>query len=640
MIIQKSWRSLAAATVLGLMTSALVQPQAVSAQPAANPGEAIYNSTCASCHDNPEASHAPAKASLKSMNFQGLEYTLTEGKMKPMAAGLSDAQRGQLINYLTGQGGPAAATDWTTAMMCPAGHAGVDLKSSPTITTFGYDKANTRTLTAKQAGLTKAELSNMEVAWAIAFPGSTQMRAQPAVVGKTVFLPVADAGAMYAFDVSNPAKPCVQWVYKTANGSPLRSSPAYGVIADGRGVLAFGGLDSTLHLVDAKTGKAIWTKKVGAYSWSITTGTPTILKDRIIVPVAQYEISVAGQNNQVCCNNHGYILSLNPKDGAQQWRYDTMEDAKPLKNRGDGKMVFGPSGAPIWNSPSVDEKRGLIYFGTGESNSPPVSPNTDALIAIGLADGKQKWSMQATAKDIFTSGCGPSPRPEQLNCFGDTVFRDADFGASFVLGHLKRGVDVVYAGQKAGTVFAMQPETGALLWRTPLGTGGALGGVHWGIAFHDDTLFAPVSAVGRSLPGEPVDPDKIKSGMYALDANTGVIKWQFVSVPDCAGDRIKRMPACQRSAGFSTAPAVIDGTVIEGALDGYLYVLDEATGKQLWKYDTTLPITTINGVPGKGGSIDAASITAADGLLFVNSGYSQFGEQAGNLFIAFKPKGK
>jgi polyvinyl alcohol dehydrogenase (cytochrome) len=478
------------------------------------------------------------------------------------------------------------------------------------------------------------------VAWAIAFPGETQMRAHPAIVGKTLFLPVADTTAMYAIDISNHAKPCLQWVYKTANAAPLRSSPAYGVLADGRGVLALGGVDATIHLVDAKTGKAIWTKKVGSYQWSMATGTPTVLKDRIIVPVAQYEISVAGANNQVCCNNHGYVLSLNPKDGAQQWRYDTMEEAKPIKDRGDGKMVYGPSGAPIWNSPSVDEKRGLIYFGTGESNSPPVSPNTDALIAIGLADGKEKWSVQATAKDIYTTGCGPTPRKDQLNCFGDTVFRDADFGASFILGHLKRGVDVVYAGQKAGTVWAMEPETGKLLWRMPLGTGGALGGVHWGIGFHDDMVFAPVSAIGRSLPGEPVDPDKIKSGMYALDANTGAIKWQFVSTPDCAGDRIKRMPACQRAIGFSAAPAIIDGTVIEGALDGYLYVLDEATGKQLFKYDTTLPLTTLNGVPGKGGAIDAASVTAANGLLFAQSGYGQFGQQAGNLFIAFKPKGK
>jgi hypothetical protein len=120
----------------------------------------------------------------------------------------------------------------------------------------------------------------------------------------------------------------------------------------------FSGIDSTVHAVDPRTGKALWTKPVGVYSHSMTTGTPSILKDRVIVPVAQFEISVAADNNHPCCTNHGYVLSLDPKTGAQQWRYDTMEDAKPLRDRGDGKMLMGPSGAPIWNSPVVDETRG------------------------------------------------------------------------------------------------------------------------------------------------------------------------------------------------------------------------------------------------------------------------------------------
>ena len=131
----------------------------------------------------------------------------------------------------------------------------------------------------------------------------------------------------------------------------------------------FSGIDSTVHAVDPRTGKALWTKPVGVYSHSMTTGTPSILKDRVIVPVAQFEISVAADNKHECCTNHGYVLSLDPKTGAQQWRYDTMEDAQVLRDRGDGKPLKGPSGAPIWNSPVVDETRGLVFFATGESNS-------------------------------------------------------------------------------------------------------------------------------------------------------------------------------------------------------------------------------------------------------------------------------
>ena len=98
--------------------------------------------------------------------------------------------------------------------------------------------------------------------------------------------------------------------------------------------------------------------------------------------------------------------------------------------------------------------------------------------------------------------------------------------------------------------------------------------------------------------------------------------------------------SCGRMFGFSTAPTVIDGAVIEGGLDGYVYVLDAKDGKQLWKFDTAASFQGINGVAGKGGSIDAASITAGDGLLFVNSGYGMFGETPGNVILAFRPKTK
>ena len=216
----------------------------------------------------------------------------------------------------------------------------------------------------------------------------------------------------------------------------------------------------------------MWTKAVGSYSFTTTTGVPTVLKDRVIVPVAQFEILFAAKNEELCCNNHGYVLSLDPKSGDQQWRYDTMPEATVQRDRGDGKSLYGPSGAPIWNSPVVDEKRNLVYFGTGESNSPPAHKNTNAIIGIDLKTGKEKWSFHATPKDIFNSGCGLNPRPELLNCVKspETVYRDVDFGASVILGTHADGKQMLYAGQKSGSVWAFEPDTGKVIWRTALCT--------------------------------------------------------------------------------------------------------------------------------------------------------------------------
>jgi polyvinyl alcohol dehydrogenase (cytochrome) len=616
----------------GVWTAALAQ----TASQMPHPGQAVYRLRCAACHDNPEATKSPSVAALSGMSFQTLEYAMTQGKMQAQAAGMSAEERAQVIGYLTGRT-KATAETWSQAMACRG--RTVALKGAPSVATFGFDARQTRTLTARQARLTRAQLARLDLAWAIGFPDTTMIRAQPAVVGNMVFLPVAESSALYAFDVSDPAKPCVKWVY-SAPGAPLRTSAAYGVIADGTPVLAFAGLDTTVHVVDARTGKALWKKVVGTYSYSLTTGTPRVLKDRIIVPVSQFEITVAADNKVPCCTNHGYVLSLDPRTGAQQWRYDTMPDAQPVRDRGDGKPLMGPSGAPIWNSPVVDEARGLIFFGTGESNSPPAHRNTDALIAIRLKDGTEAWSHQATADDIFNIGCGLNPPKERLNCVRapETVFRDVDFGASFMLARLRSGRELVLAGQKSGTVWAMEPATGQVVWRTDIGTGAPNGGIHWGIAFLDDTVIVPVAAIGRRLPGgPPIDP-KLKPGLYGLDANTGAIKWQHSVEPDCAGERGKRAPRCERLYGFSGAPTVIDGVVVQGSLDGRLFAVDARTGERLWAYDTLREFQTLNGVAGKGGSIDAASIVGVNGLVLVGSGYGMFGQAPGNVLLAFRPR--
>ena len=631
--------SLTAALALSLALAGAAAAQNDTARQLPHPGQAVYRANCAACHDNPEQTRSPAKATLSAMSYQVLSFALTKGKMQAQAATLTDTDRGDLINFLTGRS-TASLDNWSKAMMCDASKAPVNLKPAPSVSTYGFDARNTRTLTAKQAGLTKAGLSKLELAWSIGFPDVTMIRAQPAIIGNTVFLPVAEASAMYAFDVSDRAKPCLKWVYNTPGGAPLRSSPGFGVIADGRSVLAFSGLDSTIHVVDARTGEAIWTKNVASYSYSLTTGTPRVLKDRIIVPVSQFEIMQAANNAVTCCSNHGFVLSLDPASGAQQWRYDTMPDAQPIRDRGDGKMLYGPSGAPIWNSPVVDEKRGQIYFGTGEANSPPAHRNTNALIAIRLADGKEVWSHQATPDDIYNVGCGLNPAPGRYNCVGapETVFRDVDFGASLILGRLSNGQDVVFAGQKSGTVWALDPDTGKVLWRRDIGTGAANGGIHWGIAFQNDTVYAPVAVIGRPLPGgPPIDPT-LQPGMYAVDANTGAIKWQYSVKPDCANGRDKKAPRCERTFGFSGAPTLIDGALVQGSLDGRLFVIDARTGRELWKYDSLRDYQTLNGVPAKGGSIDGASIVAVNGLLLSGSGYGMFGQAPGNALLAFKPK--
>ena len=589
-------------------------------------GQAIYDRACASCHNNPEATKSPAFDTLRRMRYQTISYALTQGKMQTQASALSPTERTTLIEFLVGR--EATSDDWIQPFMCPTERRAVDVSRPATVAGFGLDKQNHRHLTREQAGLTTADFANLELAWAIGFPQATTMRSQAAIVGTTMFLPVADASRLFAIDIAGT--PCLKWVY--TNEEPLRTSAGYGELPGGRKVLVFSDLASNVHVVDAKTGQRIWKVHVGLQQFSLTTGTPVIHEGRVIVPISQYEISVGGNDDHECCKSHGAVTALDAKTGKKIWTAHTMEDAKPVRDRGDGKMLWGPSGAPIWNSPAIDAKRGQIYVGTGEATSEPAHRNTDAIMAIALKDGAIRWSHQATEKDIFLSGCGRNRGG--LNCPKDTVFRDVDFGASMILAKRPDGSEVVLGGQKSGTLWAIDPDNGKVVWRQDFGTGSPLGGIHWGIAFDGERVYAPIN---RPY-GAPTQNPKQKPGMHAVNVNTGEVLWTFTAEPDCTGDRQSRMRSCANNIGLSAAPTVIDGAVVAGSLDGFLRALDAKTGQVLFKFDTARSFETVNNVPANGGSIDSVSIVAANGYLFVNSGYGMFGQAPGNVMLAFKPK--
>jgi polyvinyl alcohol dehydrogenase (cytochrome) len=90
----------------------------------------------------------------------------------------------------------------------------------------------------------------------------------------------------------------------------------------------------------------------------------------------------------------------------------------------------------------------------------------------------------------------------------------------------------------------------------------------------------------------------------------------------------------------SAAPTAIPGAVFAGGLDGHIRAYSAEDGRILWDFDTARDFETVNGVPGRGGSIDGPGPVVADGMLFVNSGYGSFSQMAGNLLLAFEVGGR
>ena len=75
------------ALAIGLGFGLLALPAAAQDAPPDHAGRAVYNKTCAMCHDNPGATRAATLASVKLLSPARLREVISEGGvMAPMAA--------------------------------------------------------------------------------------------------------------------------------------------------------------------------------------------------------------------------------------------------------------------------------------------------------------------------------------------------------------------------------------------------------------------------------------------------------------------------------------------------------------------------------------------------------------------------
>ena len=205
---------------------------------------------------------------------------------------------------------------------------------------------------------------------------------------------------------------------------------------------------------------------------------------------------------------------------------------------------------------------------------------------------------------------------------------DYDIGASAILVTSKSNRDLLLVGQKSGLTYAMDPDQqGKILWRQRVGSGGTMGGVHWGMSSDGERLYVGVSDLptkNRYNQGDPYP------GVHALDPDTGEFLWRNV-LPSLCPEGIKF--ACFQ--GISAAVSSSPGLVFAGGMDGRLRAFDASSGDTLWTYNTYREFTAVNGLKGQGGSIEADGPVIANGRLFVTSGYDKWAEMPGNMLLVF-----
>ncbi len=577
-------------------------------------GEAVYKAHCAQCHDK-GVGRAPQLLTLSLLLPEQVLAALTTGKMAEQGKALTMAESRSVATFVTGGKTFAPADTSAQQDACAAPAPAFDKPfDGPHWNGWGVDLSNRRMQPAAMAGLRADQVPQLKLKWAFAFPGAGKASAQPTVVGGRIFAG-SDSGKVYSLDA---ATGCIYWTFKADR--TVRSAISIGRVGT-KWVAYFGDQHAQAYAVDATTGALLWKVHVEEHPAAMITGAPALYEGRLYVPTSSYEEVTGAAAKYECCKFRGAVTALDAATGERIWKsYTIAEEPHPVRKNKQDTQLWGPSGAGVWSSPTIDPKKHAVYVVTGDAYSDPVARTSDAFLAFDLGTGKLLWSRQLTEGDAYNLAC-----PSGDNC-PEANGPDFDFGCSPNLVDLPNGKRALISGQKSGIVWALDPDQqGEVLWQMRVGKGGPLGGVQWGNASDSEKVYAAVSDhfATKNLSEA--------GGIFALKLATGERVWS-TPAPACS------KPNC--SPAQSAAVTVIPGVVFSGSLDGHLRAYSTAEGKIIWDVDTAIDYQGVNGVKGKGGSLDGPGPVVVGGILYVNSGYGMFGEMPGNVLLAFSVDGK
>lgn len=579
----------------------------------AQDGDALYNTRCAACHENPNPetnTHAPSRADMARFTPNSIYSAMTGGLMSVQATGLTDEEMRAVASFLTGRQVEDLQLE-ITENICPNNPPMGNPALSDSWNGWGPDVRNTRFV---NAGITAENIPGLRLKWAYGLPGEGQARGQPGVVDGRVFVGNS-AGALYSL---NAESGCTYWTFLPRAG--IRSAVSIGPYEyqDGSHGYAAYFIDAQVnaYAVNAQTGEILWVRKIDEHPNTRGTGAVTLHKGRLYVPVTGVgEETTSSNSDYPCCTFRGSISSLDAQTGELIWKHYTVPEPQPRGVSATGVQLYGPAGVGIWSAPTIDDDRGLLYVATGNAYADPDPGTSDAVIAIDLETGERAWVNQLLP-DVWIMGCDGS---DNANCPGD-VGPDFDFSASPLLTTSPSGRELLVVPQKSGMAFALDPNNGGeLVWQYRAGSGSAVGGV-WGASAGNGLAYVAVGGYIFSEGG----------GIHGIDLDTGDRAWY--SPPQdllCSAG-----PGC--SATQSAAVTAVPGAVFSGSADGGMRAYDAATGEVIWVFNANQAFETVNGVEANGASFDGPGPVIAGNMLYILSGNAGFVGRPGNVLLAFE----
>lgn len=324
-------------------------------------------------------------------------------------------------------------------------------------------------------GLEKLDASTGRLIWTFQTQGK-EVPAPALIANNTAYFGSTD-GNLYAVNATTGKE-----VWHFATGQTILGSP---ILANG--ALYFGSDDGNLYAVNPSSGAKLWSQHAGTGGEAVSVGTPAVVNGVV------YATST---NN----STHSYVLAVKAQTGAQIWRQTANSE--------------------LLSSPQVSGNK--VYVAATEIMQPGQSSTRESHLEVfNAADGSHAVQL---ARTQFATASTQSISPPTL------------------------ANGSIYTGSLNGSVSATSAN-GNALWQRSLG-----GEVDASPQLANGSLFVGVNA--GTITGNSI---------VSLNAANGAVRWQrFIN--NYAGGNI----------------VVSNNTVYFGAEDGNVYALDANTGGIKW----------------------------------------------------------
>jgi polyvinyl alcohol dehydrogenase (cytochrome) len=374
-------------------------------------------------------------------------------------------------------------------------------------------------------------------------------RSSPSLDGNTLVIGDLSAPNMMGIDATTGD---LRWITRVdpdphaiMTGSPVLAGDTIYVGTSQAGVSTYPGL---LVALDAQTGRILWQRYSlpnpnglpGGYWGAVMFGPPAVdVPDGLVF--ATFKVAAGEPAAVKACNAadpNGFNESCE-----QPGSHLSSIVAFDLK-----------TGAPVWSYRVVGDLPWQRACG-----SQPTAVTWCALESDNPLHGGDKWDLGGSGPNVFKIGHGSHKRT------------------------------VVGVGEKSGVYVVLDAKTGDFIWNTLIGPGGDMGGMEWGTAYDGDRIYASITNQ-HHIPYELTEHGVISTttatggSWAALEPTTGEILWQT------ADPQVEALAGVGVVGVWDLAPVTVANGVVYAssmaklATQNQMFALDATTGAILWQF--------------------------------------------------------